>query len=303
MTRLNDSVAIQARAMSKPIRVHLLAMVLNSPAGEIDVQLLRTAHGDDVMADVGSMVQAGILDREGQLVRPTHDALVRFGALIATPEDERIVTPGEHGRSLDTISDELIDAYDGILAAETVREFVQDSYELLASRASVRRFLPQLTARFAEDRLSALASLANQDARRRADILFVCVRNAGRSQIAAALTRSIAGDQVRVRTAGSAPAAQLDPTVRVELAELGIDYLTEFPRPLTLEVVRASGVVVTMGCGDACPVVPGRRYVDWAVEDPVGRSRDEVRGIIEDIGGRVERLLDELGVTTVPPAG
>lgn len=287
--------------MADPIRVHLLSMVMAAPSGQMRIDLLKRAHGDGVTSHVDAMVEAGLLEADESSVRPTHDALVRFGGWVAEPSGgQPEPAPRDHERSLDDISEELIDRYDGIVAAETVREFVRDSYDLLASRATVRRFLPQLTARFAADRLSALASLSGRDGRRRADILFVCVRNAGRSQIAAALARSIGGERVRVRTAGSMPAAHLDPAVRAELSALGIDHLTEFPRPLTREVIQASGTVVTMGCGDACPIVPGRRYVDWPVADPVGRSRDEVRAIIDDIRRRVETLLEELGVTTAP---
>ncbi len=170
-----------------------------------------------------------------------------------------------------------------------------ESYDLLAARATVQRFLPQLTSRFAADRLAAVASIETGRAGATTDVLFVCVRNAGRSQIAAAFLRSMAGDRVRVRTAGSAPSGHLDPVVRAELTKLGLDHLTEFPRPLTPEVIRASGVVVTMGCGDACPLVPGRRYVDWPVDDPAGQEPDEVRRIIEEIRVRVEGLVEEIG--------
>jgi len=206
---------------------------------------------------------------------------------------------GDHQRSLDRIAATLTSRFKDVLAEETVREFVAESYDLLASRATVRQFLPQLTERFAQDRLEALASLEDVGRRDQDDVLFVCVRNAGRSQIAAALMREQVGGAIRIRTAGSAPDARLDPVVREELARRGIDTLTEFPRPLTSEVVRASGVVVTMGCGDACPIVPGRRYVDWKVDDPVGRPRQEVRRIIDDIEVRVDRLVEEMGVT--PP--
>jgi len=129
-------------------------------------------------------------------------------------------------------------------------------------------------------------------------VLFVCVRNAGRSQMAAGLLVRMAGDRVTVRSAGSAPADEISPvTIRV-MAELGIDLTRESPRRLSDEFVQAADVVVTMGCGDACPVYPGKRYVDWDVEDPAGRSVEEVRRIRDDLAARVAAL-----VTTILPAG
>jgi protein-tyrosine-phosphatase len=127
-------------------------------------------------------------------------------------------------------------------------------------------------------------------------VLFVCVQNAGRSQMAAALVRLRSEDRVHVRSAGSAPAEEIDPAVVEAMAELGIDLGEEFPKPLTDEVVRAADAVITMGCGDACPIYPGKHYEDWVVDDPAGRDLDTVRRIRDDIDGRVQALLKELGV-------
>ena len=296
-------IAAQAATMANPERLRLLGLIMTDPSGEVSAQDLagRSRTADRVGPHLDAMVAAGILSRHGDCFRPTHDALVRFGLLaggvLDVPDAGDLI---RYDRVLDTITAELTEAHDGVLAPETVRQFVFESHDLLASRATVRRFLPQLTARFAADRLEALASLATDGAHQRDDVLFVCVRNAGRSQIAAAFMRSMVGDSIRIRTAGSAPAARLDPVVREELVRLGVAQLTEFPRPLTDEVVRASGVVVTMGCGDACPLVPGRRYVDWPVDDPVGRPVVEVRQIIADVARRVESLVVELGMPADP---
>ena len=130
------------------------------------------------------------------------------------------------------------------------------------------------------------------------NVLFVCVRNAGRSQMAAGLLARMAGDRVMVRSAGSAPADEISPVTVQVMAELGIDMARESPRRLSDELVLAADVVVTMGCGDACPVYPGKRYEDWDVEDPAGRSVEEVRRIRDDLAARVAAL-----VTTVLPAG
>jgi arsenate reductase len=127
-------------------------------------------------------------------------------------------------------------------------------------------------------------------------VLFVCVQNAGRSQMAAALLDHRSAGRVHVRSAGSRPAGEIDPVVVEALAELDIDVTKAFPKPLTDEVVRAADVVVTMGCGDACPIYPGKRYEDWEVDDPAGRGIDFVRRVRDDIDGRVTELLAVLGL-------
>ena len=125
-------------------------------------------------------------------------------------------------------------------------------------------------------------------------VLFVCVHNAGRSQMAAALLQHYALGRVTVRSAGSAPADQVNPAAAEALAELGLDITAEVPSKLTTEDVEASDVVITMGCGDTCPVFPGKRYLDWELEDPAGQGVDAVRPIRDDIDRRVRGLLAEL---------
>ncbi|MFC6375292.1 arsenate reductase ArsC [Nonomuraea thailandensis] len=129
-------------------------------------------------------------------------------------------------------------------------------------------------------------------------VLFVCVHNAGRSQMAAAFLVHLAGDRVRVRSAGSAPADQVNPAVAEAMAEVGIDLTGEIPKVLTADAVADSDVVITMGCGDACPVFPGKRYEDWALEDPAGRGVEAVRPIRDTIEARVRDLI--AGLAPVP---
>ena len=126
------------------------------------------------------------------------------------------------------------------------------------------------------------------------EVLFVCVHNAGRSQMAAALLDHRAGGRVHVRSAGSTPADETNPVVVGAMGELGLDISKEFPKPLTTEAVEGADVVVTMGCGDACPVFPGKRYLDWELPDPSGKPLDEVRVIRDEIDGRVRGLLAEI---------
>jgi len=126
------------------------------------------------------------------------------------------------------------------------------------------------------------------------DVLFVCVHNAGRSQMAAGFLDALAGGRVRVLSAGSEPATALNPAVNEAMAEVGIDLSRERPKPLTDDSVRAADVVITMGCGDACPLYPGKRYEDWELEDPDGKDLDTVRRIRDDIEGRVRSLVEEI---------
>jgi len=134
------------------------------------------------------------------------------------------------------------------------------------------------------------------------EVLFVCVHNSGRSQMAAVLTEALSGGRVRVRSGGTAPADEINPVVVEVMGELSLDLAAQFPKPLTDEAVRASDVVVTMGCGDACPVYPGKRYLDWEIRDPTGQSLEVVRHIRDDIRARVEELLRQLGVEPSPPS-
>jgi protein-tyrosine-phosphatase len=190
--------------------------------------------------------------------------------------------------------------FEGVFSSETIEANVEDSYQKLAATATVTTYLDLFAERFARERLSAVA---RSEGRRNVDVpevLFVCVHNAGRSQMAASLLNHRAQGRVRVRSAGSDPADRLNPAVVDAMREIGIDISQEFPMPLTDEVVRTSDVVITMGCGDACPVYPGKVYRDWELTDPAGKDLAEVRAIRDEIDGRVQDLIAEL--TVAPPA-
>jgi arsenate reductase len=130
-------------------------------------------------------------------------------------------------------------------------------------------------------------------------VLFVCVHNAGRSQMAAGWLRRLAGDRISVYSGGSEPADRINPAAVTAMAEVGIDITAEVPKPWTEEIVHASDVVITMGCGDACPLFPGKRYEDWQLDDPAGLGVESVRPIRDEIRARVERLMDSLGIEAV----
>lgn len=191
----------------------------------------------------------------------------------------------------------LEDEFAGIFSRETIARFIAESLELLGD-PKVDVFVPVLAHRFARERLKAYAQAEGLVKTEQPEVLFVCVQNAGRSQIAAGLVTLRSGGRVHVRSAGSNPGEEINPLARRAMAELGVDLSDAFPKPLTDEVVRAADVVVTMGCGDACPIFPGKRYEDWQVDDPAeANSLDEVRRIRDDIDARVHRLLEELGIS------
>src|ERR671914_828896 len=206
-----------------------------------------------------------------------------------------VITRGHLIKGLEKLREEFA----GIFSAETIERFMAESmYALKDSR--LKDFVPLFVHRFARERLRALGQVEGTITKDVPEVLFVCVQNAGRSQIAAALLDHYAEGRVHVRSAGSDPADQVNPNVVRALAELDVDVAQEFPKPLTDEVVRAADAVITMGCGDACPIYPGKRYEDWEVDDPAEKSLDEVRAIRDAIELRVRELLRTL---TAEPAG
>ena len=194
-------------------------------------------------------------------------------------------------------TERLTAEFQGVFGPETVARFIHETFETLSETATVTAFLPLFCDRFTRDRLRALAQADGLVPKERPEVLYVCVHNAGRSQMAALLTAQLSRGRVNVRSAGSDPADRVNPLVAEAMSELGLDMSNEFPKPLTDEVVRAADAVITMGCGDSCPIYPGKRYEDWDLSDPADAADlDEVRAIREEIRGRVELLLAELGV-------
>lgn len=189
---------------------------------------------------------------------------------------------------------DLTAKFAGIFSTETIERYVHESYVALYRTAKLKRYVPVLAGHFATERLTALAQAQGSLGKSVPEILFVCVHNAGRSQMAAALLARAADDRVHVRSAGSTPADQITPAVTEAMAEIGLDLDAEYPKPLTDDVVRAADVVITMGCGDACPVYPGKRYLDWTVSDPDNEPLETVREIRNDIDSRVHALLHDL---------
>jgi arsenate reductase (thioredoxin) len=195
-------------------------------------------------------------------------------------------------RRLEATIDDLSEEFYGVFSRGTVERFVHESSDQLGDRpVTGPNFLPLLVGRFARDRLRALAQAEGHIEKTSPEVLFVCVRNAGRSQMAAALTHRLSDGWIAVRSAGSQPGERIDAAVIEAMRELDIDVTEEFPKPLTDEVVRAADVVITMGCGDTCPIYPGKHYEDWDVADPAHQPVEVVRAIRDDIRRRVEELV------------
>lgn len=186
--------------------------------------------------------------------------------------------------------------FEGVFGTETIEQFLATSYDQFAANARIHTFLPLMAERFARQRLKALAKVEGKASDGLPVVLFLCVHNAGRSQMALGWFNRLAGGRAVAWSGGSEPGKEVNPSAVLAMAEVGIDIEQEFPKPWTDEIVRAADVVVTMGCGDACPLFPGKRYEDWELDDPAGQDVDAVRPIRDEIEQRVRGLLASLDI-------
>ena len=208
-------------------------------------------------------------------------------------------------RNINTDSNEIIEnstrelsrKFAGIYDESYIRPIVVESYASFAT-AKVQSFVALFTTRFANDRLKALAKIDGKIRSTMPSVLFVCVHNAGRSQMAAGWVRHLAQDRIEVYSGGTDPGREVNAAAIEAMNEVGIDISNEFPKPLVTEIVQAADAVITMGCGDACPIFPGKRYEDWALDDPAGLGVEAVRPIRDEIRRRVVELLNDLGIET-----
>jgi len=198
-----------------------------------------------------------------------------------------------------TVAARLAPDFAGTFGPETVERFVLDSLEQLLPTATVTTFLPLLAEKFARERLRALGRLDGSLDATAPSVLFLCVHNAGRSQMAAGWLRHLAGDEVVVWSGGSEPGSEINPVAVSVMSEVGIDVTGEFPKPWTEEIVRAADVVITMGCGDACPIYPGKRYEDWTLADPADLDVSAVRLVRDEIRDRVLELMASMALEPV----
>lgn len=304
------TVAGALKSLADPLRLRMLSAIATDPRGEscvCDVAELAEVSQPTVSHHLKVLKDTGILasERRGTWVwyritparqRAVAALLDAFAPAAVSSEPEQTEAPAEALRDMDIrvahlaeeLADELTD-----LNRDLVIAIVRESYAGLVRSAKVTRHMIPLTERFARQRL---ADLTRDRAAGTPQVLFVCVQNAGRSQLAAALLNRLSGGTVIARSAGSTPASDVHPHVRSLLTEIEgePEAGSAFPKPLTDDAVRAANVVITMGCGDVCPIIPGVRYEDWTVGDPALASPEGVAAIRDDIETRVRALLTTL---------
>ena len=300
-----ETAATALKALADPLRLRLLAAIHGAPHGEAtvtDLQPLTDVTAPTLSHHLKVMKEAGVLESERRATWVYYMVASEFASSASAllegfvPSVARKAARKDLGHGLSDVDRALDDAAADLaerfqhLEASLVTSIVRESYASLAAKAAIPDHLVALTYRFARQRLEDIGHSKTDS--HKPHVLFVCVANAGRSQLAAALLARHAGDQVVVRSAGSAPAADVHEAVRPHLEELGAPQ--PFPKPLTDDAVRAADVVVTMGCGDVCPVIPGVAYEDWEIADPSLASAEDVQRIRDDIESRVVDLIDRL---------
>ena len=206
-----------------------------------------------------------------------------------------LIQPTEESEIIEHSVSQLSRKYAGKFDESEIRPVVKESYVSFAD-AKVRTFVPVFTTRYADDRLRAMAKVRGLITDAPPSVLFVCVHNAGRSQMAAGWLRHLSKGKLEVYSGGSLPGKDLNAAAVAAMQEVGIDIANEFPKPFAVEIVQAADVVITMGCGDTCPIFPGKRYEDWALDDPAGLGVEAVRPIRDEIRRRVESLISDLAV-------
>ena len=206
-----------------------------------------------------------------------------------------LIQPTEEGEIIEHSVSQLARKYAGKFDESEIRPVVKESYMSFAD-AKVRTFVPVFTTRYADDRLRAMAKVRGLITDAPPSVLFVCVHNAGRSQMAAGWLRHLSKGKIEVYSGGSLPGKDLNAAAVAAMQEVGIDIANEFPKPFAVEIVQSADVVITMGCGDTCPIFPGKRYEDWALDDPAGLGVEAVRPIRDEIKRRVESLIQDLAV-------
>lgn len=222
------------------------------------------------------------------------------GPTEVTPASVAEIALGQQ-MALKSAATRLSGDFEGVFGAQTIERFLTSSYQQFADQATVANFLPLLAERFAKQRLTALARVEGKVGAGKPVVLFLCTHNAGRSQMALGFFAHHAGDAAIAWSGGSEPGIEINPAAVAAMAEVGIDISQEYPKPWTDEIVKAADVVITMGCGDACPIFPGNKYEEWTLTDPAGQGVDAVRPIRDEVERRVLALLAELDVPATGP--
>lgn len=279
----------------------------NATPAPIDPELLRTADRVIVLGSDAQVPSAPGMTAEIErwaISEPTSDG-IHGAARMRIIRDEitaKVVDlvmeltgqPAAHASRYQQVIADLTARFEGVFTDSEVRAATRQAHAALAPTSKIPTFLPILVERFATKVLASRAHTSGRSASPHPRILFVCVHNAGRSQIAAALAHHLSGGRVNAQSAGSRPVGKVNEVALEVLAERGVPIPDAYPKPLIDSVLQAADVVITMGCGDECPVVPGKRYEDWPVADPLGADLNGVREITDDIQIRVTKLLGEL---------
>jgi arsenate reductase len=304
-------VAVTLKALADPLRLRMLSLIASSPSGEAcvgDIATVAEVSQPTVSHHLKVLKGVGVLTSQRratwifysiapQARRAVTTLLETFAPAAVAADELEHQMPGltDADAILERMARELTGQYP-TLSPDLITHIIRESYASLARGAGVRAHLVVTAERFALQRMDDIvAAQRPTGADRPPQVLFVCVANAGRSQLAAALLRHYAGDAVVVRSAGSAPADDVHATVRAILADLaGEADGSAYPKPLTDDAVRAADVIITMGCGDTCPILPGKRYEDWTVGDPALASPEGVLAIREELENRVRALLADL---------
>jgi len=306
-----EQVAATLKALADPLRLRMLSLIASSPSGEAcvgDIATVAEVSQPTVSHHLKVLKSVGVLTSQRratwifysiapQARRAVTTLLEAFAPAAVASDELEHQMPGlkDADAILERMARELTGQYP-TLSPDLVTDIIRESYASLARGAGVRTHLVVTAELFARQRLDDIvAALRPARVAHRPQVLFVCVANAGRSQLAAALLRHYAGDAVVVRSAGSAPADDVHATVRGILADLADEADgAAYPKPLTDDAVRAADVIITMGCGDTCPILPGKRYEDWIVGDPALASPEGVLAIREELESRVRTLLADL---------
>lgn len=291
-----------AQSVQHTSDAHELAMVLDQSDGAMSARLTHLRKVGLVADTVGATdgrvtLSVEAWERFRRLIAPRMD---RDDEPVGVPRVEPEVDWGAYPTVVHRISQQLAHRFRTTFSRHTVERYVADSYDELADRSHVQTHLPMLTNRLTTDRLGELAAARGVRLRPVPEVFFVCVRNSGRSQLATAILRHLAGELVSVSSAGTLPAAAVEASVLQVLDEVNVHEELQAPKKLNRQAILAADVVVTMGCGDACPIVPGRRYFDWPIADPARQPVEEVRRIRDEIWQRVEGLLSDLDIDSPP---
>lgn len=300
-----DERARQLEALTDPLTLRSLSVLANHESGAGTVLAVATALSigtADIdrrmkgLLDCGLVVSVGP-DRQAFVPSPT--AWTRFSRLFAPgvsppqPPDPESIAWQTYPRVIRRIAEQLTRRYRTTFSRETIERYVVESYEELRHSRTGHQHLPLMVNRLVAERLGVVAATHMYPLVGVPEVLFVCVGNSGRSQIASAALSAMAGDRINVRSAGTSPSEAVDSGVRTAMAEIGLP-VGATPQELDDAMVEMADYVITMGCGDACPVLPGRRYLDWDVPDPVGRSIEEVRFIRDQTINMVTDLVSEI---------